>query len=509
MRIIQTASAAQMSQTAAVLILNEVLARQQRLVLGLATGQTPRGLYERLIQAKTELGFDPTALETFHLDEYQGFGPGDDGAMAHELRTHFLDPLGVPKSQRHFVPATRDDAETACADYEAEIAAAGGIDIQILGIGRNGHIAFNEPGTPFETLTHLSTLTASTRQANAPHFSGGKTPAHAMTMGPRSILNARQILLLASGESKAEAIYQMLCGPLHEDCPASLLRLHPHCTLVLDQAAASRLSFPLAQYTSLPLATFSPQDSLPPSCARVLVAAPHPDDASISCGGTLARLQKQGSALHLVSMTAGHRANIPGADSAAARTEVRRKEGALEAHRLGAEFTALNLPFYEKSYVPGAADIASFLDLLRTWQPTAVFSTAPADRHPAHRTSALVVQEAVRQYNQSPPAQAQAIEIWFYEGPWHVFDRNAFNAVVGLAPDDLALKSLGVLAHQSQVQRRRYDTAAESLARFRAITVPEDRLSGFGDGESPDVGDHVELFERVYFNSASNSEIKR
>lgn len=501
MRIIQTANPEQMSQTAAVLILNEVLAKQ-RLVLGLATGQTPRGLYQCLIKARDDLGLDPHALETFHLDEYLGLGPADAGAMAQDLIQHLLDPLGVPTSQRHFVPGTATDPLAACADYEAEIARAGGLDVQILGIGQNGHIAFNEPGTPFDQLTHISTLTASTRAANAHHFPNQTPPTQAMTMGPRSILNARHILLLASGEAKAEAIYQMVCGPLHEDCPASVLRLHPQCTLVIDQAAASALTFPLPHLVELPLETFAPAEPLPASCQRVLVASPHPDDASISCGGTLARLQKSGAALHLVSMTSGHRAEIPGAETPEARTEVRRQEGALEARRLGAEFTALNLPFYEQAYLPGQADIARCLELLVRWQPTAVFSTSPEDRHPAHRASALVVQEAVKQYIQT---QGKPLEIWFYEGPWHVFDRDAFNTVVGLEPDDLALKMLGVLAHQSQVKRRRYDVAAEALARFRAITVPEARLSGFGEGPSAELGEHIELFQRVVLSTSFNA----
>ena len=489
MRIIQTAHAEQMSQTAAILILNEVLAKK-KLVLGLATGKTPRGLYQRLIQARQALGLDPSDLETFHLDEYLGLGPEDPGSMAQDLMTHFLDPLGVPVLQRHFVPAVSDDPEAACQAYEAEIAKAGGIDVQILGIGRNGHIAFNEPGTAFDALTHLSDR---------------PTPTHAMTMGPLSILQARHIILMAAGESKADAIRAMVSGPLSEDCPASVLRLHPHCTLIVDQAAASALQFPLPEFVPFALETFSTQSELPESVSRVLVAAPHPDDASISCGGTLARLQKAGAKLHVVSMTSGHRADIPGADTVAERTAVRCAEGALEAQRLGADFTALNLPFYEKAYMPGKADIARFFELLEAVEPTAVFSTSPEDRHPAHRASALVVQEAVRQYVEK---HQKPLEIWFYEGPWHVFDRDAFNVAVGLAPDDVAIKMLGVLSHQSQVQRRRYDVASEALARFRAITVPEARLASFGEGPTRELGEHIELFQRVYFNGAASRAFK-
>lgn len=492
MRIIQTANYEQMSQTAAILILNEVL-EKNHLVLGLATGHTPSGLYRALVNARAELGLDPVRLSCFHLDEYLGLTPHDQESMAHYLVEHLLDPMGIPHGQRHFVPAADQAPEQACALYEQEIAEAGGIDLQILGIGSNGHIAFNEPGTPFELTTHVANLSAETRETNARYFASGQTPAQAMTMGPRSIMQARQVILLASGAGKADAIAAMLNGPLSEDCPASLLRLHPHLTLVLDHEAAAGLSFPLPGFQPLGLEVYPSAFNLPNSCERVLVAAPHPDDASISCGGTLARLQKAGSRLHLVSMSSGHRADIPNTTQAM-RVQIREAEGLLEAQRLNAAFTPLNLPFYEKGYMPGSEDISRFLALLEDFQPTAVFSTSPQDRHPAHRASALIVQEAVHQYvvrHQRP------LEIWFYEGPWYVFERDDFNTVVELQPDELTLKMLGVLSHQSQVQRKRYDLAAEALARFRAITVPESRLASFGGGQATELGDHLELFQRV------------
>lgn len=288
----------------------------------------------------------------------------------------------------------------------------------------------------------------------------------------------------------------MLCGPLDESCPASILRLHPAVTLVLDQEAASALELPLQSFCSEPLATYQIGVEMPTNCQRVLVAAPHPDDASIGCGGTLARLHKQGSQLHLVSMSSGHRAEIPGT-SQGERVAIREAEGRQEALRLQADFTALNLPFYERGYMPSSEDIQLLLDLLVAFEPTVVFSTSVNDRHPAHRASALIVQEAVKRYQQET---GQMLEIWFYEGPWYLFERDDFNTVVQLRPDEITLKMLGVQSHDSQVSRKRYDLAAESLARFRAITVPESRLSGFG--ETLDLDDHVEIFERVRWQVA-------
>ncbi len=490
MRIIQTANYEQLSQTAAILILSEVLSHA-RFVLGLATGHTPAGLYKAMLKSAQAMGLKPDRLISFHLDEYLGLDAEHPESMAAYLKSHFLDPLAIPISQQFFVPAANADSEQACRDYEAQITAAGGIDLQILGIGRNGHIAFNEPGTPFHQQTHVTRLSKDTLAANAQYFASGQTPDSAMTMGPATILKAREIIVLASGKSKAEAVKQMLCGPLDESCPASILRLHPAVTLILDQDAASVLEQPFKVFCSEPLKTYTNGLIMPDNCQRILVAAPHPDDASIGCGGTLARLHKQGAKIHLVSMSSGHRADIPNTTQAD-RVTIREAEGRQEALRLQADFSALNLPFYERGYMPSSEDIQILLELFRKVQPTVIFSTSVNDRHPAHRASALIVQETVKRYQSETK---KILEIWFYEGPWYLFERDDFNTVVQLRPDEITLKMLGVQSHDSQVSRKRYDLAAEALARFRAITVPESRLSGFG--KTLDLDDHVEIFERV------------
>lgn len=488
MRILQVTDYAQLSQTAATLILNQLLA-QPRLNLGLATGQTPSGLYAALVAAQQSLGLDLGQVQFFHLDEYRGLSPSDPESMAAFLTRQLLDPLQIAPEQRHFVPACEPDPRQACRDYEARMAAAGGLDLQILGLGHNGHIAFNEPGTPFDLDTHLIQLHPRTRAANARYFASGETPAEALTLGCRSILNARSLMLLVTGADKAEAVAAMVHGPLHEDCPASVLRLHPDLTLILDQAAASRLQLPLPRFEPLPLQVMPPDQPLPGR--RILVAAPHPDDAAIGCGGALARWHQQGAALHLVAMSSGHRADMP-EPTAAARAARRQAEAEAEANCFGAAFTALNLPFYERHYVPGSADIEAFVALLREWQPDCVLSASPQDRHPAHRASAWIVREALQVWLSESDAE---VELWDYEGPWFVFERDAFNAVVPFGPEALQQKMAGIQAHQSQVSRKRYDLAAEALGTFRAITVPESRLSGFGAAQQ-DLGLQAEVFQR-------------
>ena len=490
MRIIQTSNYREMSQTAALLILNHLVS-SNHLILGLATGFTPSGLYQDLINASQKLQLDLDEVQFFHLDEYLGFAPQNPESMASFLHEKLLSPLNILPENCHFVPATRADVQQACLDYEAQIQACGGIDLQILGIGKNGHIAFNEPGTSFHLNTHICHLSESTRRANARYFSQGQTPKQAMTLGLKSILDAKQVMLLASGREKAQAIHDMLYGPISEDCPASALRFHSNLTIILDRDAAVLCDLPQPKFKAQDLEVFNKDKSMD-QFRQVLVAAPHPDDASIGCGGLLNRLRRNGAQLHFVAMTSGHRAQIPNSTQAE-RTALRIDEAQKEADVFGGSFACLDLPFYENGYIPGSSDIQITLKHLLKVQPDLILSTSPEDLHPAHRYSALIIQEALKEYVQIRKVKP---ELWYYEGPWFLFAREAFNTVIELSDEDLLKKTQGIQAHQSQISRKRYDLAAASLARFRAITVPESKLSKFGAGLQ-DVGTEIELFQRV------------
>jgi glucosamine-6-phosphate deaminase len=493
MRIIQTANYHEMSRTAAILLLNRLL-ENPRAAVGLATGHTPTGLYHAWVAAQQELQVDLSGVHFFHLDEYLGLGPEHPESMGAFLQHHLFAGLGVPSEQVHFVPATAPEPEAACVRYEQEIKAYGGIALQILGIGGNGHIAFNEPGTPFDQRMHLADLSPETQAANARYFADGQTPSQAMTLGLANIMTAERIVLLASGAGKAQAVAAMLTGPIDERCPASILRFHPHVTLILDQAAAALLPAQLkAPVPPTTLKTYLATERLLPGQQKILVAAPHPDDASISCGGTLARLKDEGHHLCFVSMTSGHRADMPDTTSAEERTRIRAAEAEAEAQLFGGEMVHLALPFYEHAYHPSRVDFETVGALLRRYQPDLILSASPRDRHPAHRMSALILQEAVRRYGQEYPEPP----LWFYEGPWFLFERDEFNTVVVLEEPHVTLKNQGIQAHASQVGRKRYDLAAEALARFRAITTPESRAAAFGGGEQ-DFGLAAEVFLRSH-----------
>ncbi len=217
----------------------ELLAKKPNAVLGYATGSTPLGLYAELVRLNKAGALDYKDVTTFNLDEYAGLDGTHDQSYRYFMNTNLFNHLNIDLERTH-VPSGLDIA--AAADYDKQIEAAGGIDLQLLGIGNNGHIGFNEPNTPFGSRTHLVDLTESTREANKRFFASiDDVPTQAVTMGVRTVMNARSVILLAIGKAKAEIIRQTLLGPVTEAVPASVLQLHPDCEIYLDHEAASLL----------------------------------------------------------------------------------------------------------------------------------------------------------------------------------------------------------------------------------------------------------------------------
>ena len=210
-------------------------------ILGYATGSTPLGLYAELIRLNKAGKFSYAKATSFNLDEYAGLDGSHDQSYRYFMNHNLFDHVDIRKDHT-FVPSGLDlSAETAAA-YDKAIEEAGGIDLQLLGIGNNGHIGFNEPGTPFGSLTHLVELTESTRQANARFFNSiDEVPTHAVTMGIRTVMNAKSVILMAIGKAKAPIMKETLQGPVTEQVPASVLQLHPDVEFYLDYDAASLL----------------------------------------------------------------------------------------------------------------------------------------------------------------------------------------------------------------------------------------------------------------------------
>ena len=220
----------------------ELLGRKPEAVLGLATGSTPLGLYAELVRLCKDGKLSFARCETFNLDEYVGLDGTHDQSYRYFMNSNLFSKVDVRLDHTH-VPSGSVESDEEAAGYDRKIEAAGGIDLQLLGIGLNGHIGFNEPLTPFDSVTHIVKLTDSTREANKRFFSSiDDVPTHAVTMGIHTVMGARSIILMATGENKADIIKKTVEGRPDTAVPASLLQLHEDVTVYLDPAAASKLS---------------------------------------------------------------------------------------------------------------------------------------------------------------------------------------------------------------------------------------------------------------------------
>ena len=214
-----------------------------RLVLGLATGRTMDSVYARLVWLYEQGSTDFSNCRAFNLDEYVGLTESDPNSYRYYMNKHLFTKVNIELCNTHLPNGIAKDLKAECERYEKLIASEGGIDVQLLGIGRSGHLGFNEPLSALRSRTHVTSLTAATIEQNAGFFGGPeKMPRRAITMGLGTILEAKMCILLATGEEKAEILAKAVEGPLTGMVPASTLQLHPHCTIVVDEAAASGFS---------------------------------------------------------------------------------------------------------------------------------------------------------------------------------------------------------------------------------------------------------------------------
>lgn len=242
MRIYRAKDYRDMSRKAANILSAQVIMKPDA-VLGLATGSTPEGTYAQLIEWYNKGDIDFSQVTTVNLDEYKGLLPDDEQSYHYFMHKHFFDHINIDPARIHLPDGTEEDSEKACSDYNRVIRSVGGVDMQLLGIGGNGHIGFNEPNQAFEKETHCVVLKEETIRANSRFFDSiDKVPHFAYTMGIKSIMQAKTILLIASGEAKADAIYNTVCGPVTPAVPASILQLHNNVIIVADEAALSKVN---------------------------------------------------------------------------------------------------------------------------------------------------------------------------------------------------------------------------------------------------------------------------
>lgn len=241
MRIIVTKDYEDMSKKAAAIIAAQV-AEKPDCVLGLATGSTPIGTYKNLVEWYENGSLDFSQVRTVNLDEYRGLPRDNDQSYYYFMHDNLFNHVNIDEANTNVPDGTNPDADAECARYEALIASYGGQDLQLLGLGHNGHIGFNEPAQEFDKTTHCVDLQESTIEANKRFFaSADDVPKQAYTMGIGTIMKAKKILVVANGEGKADIVAKAFFGPVTPEVPASILQFHPNVTIVVDEAAASKL----------------------------------------------------------------------------------------------------------------------------------------------------------------------------------------------------------------------------------------------------------------------------
>ena len=240
MKIYKTADYKEMSRKAANILAAQVILKPD-CVLGLATGSTPIGTYDELVAGYEKGDLDFSEVKTVNLDEYRGLPRDNDQSYYYFMHEHLFDRVNIVAENTHVPDGTQEDAQQECDRYEALIDSMGGVDIQLLGLGHNGHIGFNEPDASFAQRTHCVALPASTIEPNKRFFaSADDVPRQAYTMGIGTIMKAKKILLIVSGEDKADIVAKAFFGPVTPEVPASILQLHNDVVIVADSAALSK-----------------------------------------------------------------------------------------------------------------------------------------------------------------------------------------------------------------------------------------------------------------------------
>ncbi len=241
MRIYKAKDYEEMSRKAAGIVSAQIIMKPD-CVLGLATGSTPVGLYKQLIEWYRNGDLDFSGVRTVNLDEYKGISRENDQSYYYFMHQNLFDHVNIPAGNTHLPDGMEPDSEKECRRYEDLIQSMGSVDLQLLGIGHNGHIGFNEPADAFDKLVHCVNLTQSTIEANKRFFASAKeVPRQAYTMGIQTIMRSKKILIIANGEGKADIVRDAFFGPITPMVPASVLQLHNDVTLVADEAALSKI----------------------------------------------------------------------------------------------------------------------------------------------------------------------------------------------------------------------------------------------------------------------------
>jgi LmbE family N-acetylglucosaminyl deacetylase/6-phosphogluconolactonase/glucosamine-6-phosphate isomerase/deaminase len=445
------------------------------LIISVFAGTPAFGAYRLLVERALAELVDFSRVRFVVFDELLS-GPGTVRFRA-VLDERLFIPLGI--SADNIVAFSPEKDRAAEIARISSFLAVSGIDIALLSVDSRGHIGFHVSGSNLESSAGIM------RVENA----GRWEAREAFSLGLADLAKATRIMLFAAGRNLAEIVQRLTEGVFDPTAPISVLQRHGNVLLIADTGALSRISRE-ERIHGLYSGFFIMDSETAPTGRRVLVVSPHPDDAPISLGGTMAMLSG-GNRVVTAVMTTGHRSFIYGTQRGE-RIAIREAEVLKESRFLGAEPRFLRLPFYDGNYEVTERDLDIFLALLRELDPDWIFLPHPKDSHPAHIASRAVVMESLRRHL---AGTRRTVDLWNYEGPWALFNRGDFNAIATVPRLAFERKLQAIRAHESQVARTPYDVAAESLARLRSALVPESELAGFG-ARPPRLDAWLELFRR-------------
>jgi glucosamine-6-phosphate deaminase len=445
------------------------------LIISVFAGTPAFGPYRVLVErARAEL-VDFTRVRFVVFDELIGASP--PAPFRAVLDERLFSALAIPPENiLSFDPAKDRVAEAARIGSQLGVT---GIDIALLSVDSRGHIGFHVTGSRLESTAGIVPVENRQRWGASEAFS----------LGLADLSTASRILLFAAGRNLAEIVQRLTEGSFDPTIPISVLQRHGNVTLIADAGALSRIDGE-QRVRGFYSGFFIMDAASVPSGRRVLVISPHPDDAPISLGGTMAMLS-QGNRVVTAVMSTGHRSFIYGTQRGE-RISIREGEVVKESRILGAEPRFLRLPFYDSNYEIGERDLEVLGSLLAELDPDWVFMPHTKDSHPAHVASRKIAQESLRRFL---GGTKKIVDVWNYEGPWSLFNRGEFNTIVTVPRISFERKLQAIRAHQSQVARTPYDVAAESLGRLRSALVPESELAGFG-AQPPRLDAWMELFSR-------------
>lgn len=483
MKITVTKEWTQASQVAACRLLEFLLEKDESVAINLATGNSPKLLYAELVKHLNNHESAKSRLHFFHLDEFLKIKESD--SYSTELRDGVLKDLGVSDDNFHPWLINEKDPDATCLTLSSHWHSKER-KICVLGVGENGHIGFNEPGSALGKTASVMNLTDSTRNALKARFGNSEVPESGVGFGVADILAADRIILLATGSSKAKIVAKMLHGPISPDCPASFLRLHPDCQVFLDEEAAHDYTYEANLFVEEKEAVGTESRVE----GNILLLSPHPDDTSISAGGFLFR-HSESNKVKTINVYSGHRADIPDSNLDS-RIETRKREAEAEAKVLNIAMEFPQLEGYDNDYALLDKDVEYIVEQINSWQPKHIFTPWIKDPHPAHLACTKILFKALEQANISSDTC-----LWFYETPWGLFRPGEMNTFVALTHDETMAKLKAIGMHASQVHRTPYDYAADALTRLRSVVSLEQEFAGYGKAHGVELGKNVECFYRI------------